>query len=137
MQRTVLALLLAATTTTLMWFVFAAALSVQPASSTHSRAEMAGIFFLFFICAVFLLGLPTHWLLKRLALSQWWSYVMATCVLSGGALWVLSGFPGPIFAWAFFVGFWLLCVAWAAFGALAFWYVGVRHAPVSAAPQQS
>lgn len=136
MKRTIFALLLAAATATVLWFMFFAALGVQAAPSIHTRAETAGIFFLFFLFAVLLLGLPTHWFLTRLALRQWWSYILASCVLSGGALWALSGFPSPRSEWAFFVGFWLPCVACAAFGALAFWYVDVRYAPVSSTPLQ-
>jgi len=131
MKRTIFALPLAAATTTLMWFVVFAALGVQADPSIHTRAETTGIFFLFFLFAVFLFGLPTHWLLTRLDLRQWWSYVLASCILLGGALWALSGFPSPLSEWAFFAGFWLPCVASAAFGALAFWYVGVRYARVS------
>lgn len=133
MKRTALALLLAVATTTLTWFLFFAALGVQPVPSAHTRAETVGIFFVLFLFAVFLLGLPTHWLLTRLALGQWWSYVLASCVLSGSALWALSGFPSPRSEWAFFLGFWLPCVACAAFGALTFWYV-VRQPRVTSCP---
>lgn len=130
MKRTVFALLLAAATVTLTWFLFMAALGWPLTLPDDTNvAQSFGKWFALYLFGSLLLGLPAHWLLTRLALRQWWSYVLASFVIVGGGMWALSGYPNPLFNWPFFVGFWLPCVLCAALGALAFWFVGVRLAP--------
>lgn len=137
MKRLLIAALLAACTVTLTWFLFLVVLGMQITFPSDANvAETFARWLVLFLVGILIFGLPTHWLLTRLKLRQWWCYVFASCVTVGGGMWALSGFPSPVSEWMFFVGFWLPCVACAALGALAFWIVGVRGAPSQIAGMQ-